>query len=87
MSSVHCRISTISRQYISRMLSDFSVENSHLQGIVEDISSGRGTNIEAGLAKAQSMLDSSNAKQKIVVLMSDGEPNEGKVGEELIAYD
>src|SRR5699024_10707814 len=27
-----------------------------------------------------------NAKKKIIVLMSDGEPNEGKEGEELIAY-
>lgn len=70
----------------AEMVSDFSVENSHLQGIVEEISSGGGTNIEAGLAKAQSMLNSSNAKQKIIVLMSDGEPNEGKVDEELIAY-
>ena len=32
------------------------------------------------------MLDSSNAKKKIIVLMSDGEPNEGKEGENLIAY-
>ena len=67
-------------------LSDFSVDKNHLTGIVAGISSGGGTNIESGLAEAKSMLDSSNAKKKIIVLMSDGEPNEGKEGEDLIAY-
>ena len=70
----------------SERLSDFSVDKNHLTGIVAGISSGGGTNIESGLAEAKSMLDSSNAKKKIIVLMSDGEPNEGKEGEDLIAY-
>lgn len=67
-------------------LSDFSVDKNHLTETVADISAGGGTNIESGLAEAKSMLDSSNAKKKIIVLMSDGEPNRGKEGEELIAY-
>ena len=67
-------------------LSDFSVDKNHLTGIVAGISDGGGTNIEAGLAEAKSMLDSSKAKKKIIVLMSDGEPNEGREGEDLIAY-
>ena len=70
----------------AEQLSDFSVDKSHLTEIASDILSGGGTNIEAGLAEAKSMLDSSSAKKKIIVLMSDGEPNEGKEGEELIAY-
>lgn len=70
----------------AEQLSDFSVDRSHLTEIASDISSGGGTNIEAGLAEAKSMLDSSSAKKKIIVLMSDGEPNEGKEGDELIAY-
>lgn len=70
----------------AEQLSDFSIDRSHLTEIASDISSGGGTNIEAGLAEAKSMLDSSNAKKKIIVLMSDGEPNKGKEGEELIAY-
>lgn len=70
----------------SEQLSDFSVDKNHLTEIVADISDGGGTNIESGLAEAKSMLDSSNAKKKIIVLMSDGEPNRGKEGEELIAY-
>lgn len=70
----------------AEQLSDFSVDKSYLTEIVADISDGGGTNIESGLAEAKSMLDSSNAKKKILVLMSDGEPNTGKEGEELIAY-
>lgn len=70
----------------AEQLSDFSVDKNHLTRIVTDIYDGGGTNIESGLVEAKSMLDSSNAKKKIIVLMSDGEPNRGKEGEELIAY-
>lgn len=70
----------------ANQLSDFSIDKNYLTEIAADISSGGGTNIESGLAEARSMLDSSNAKKKIIVLMSDGAPNEGKEGEELIAY-
>lgn len=68
------------------MLSDFSVNKSTLTNAVSDIWDGGGTNIEAGLAEAHSMLSKSNAKKKIIVLMSDGEPNDGKEGDDLIAY-
>ena len=67
-------------------ISDFSSDETHLTHTVEDIGSDGGTNMEAGLAEAKAMLDNSNAKKKIIVLMSDGEPNEGKQGEELINY-
>lgn len=68
------------------MLSDFSVNKSTLTNAVSDIWDGGGTNIEAGLAEAHSMLSKSSAKKKIIVLMSDGEPNDGKEGDDLIAY-
>jgi hypothetical protein len=45
-----------------------------------------GTNIEDGLKTANTMLQSSNAKKKIIVLMSDGEANEGRTGQDLIDY-
>ena len=70
----------------AEQISDFSVDKESLTKAVEDISAGGGTNIEAGLAEARNMLDGSNAKKKIMVLMSDGKPNAGKTGEELIAY-
>lgn len=70
----------------SYMLSDFSVNKGFLTDVVSDIYDGGGTNIEAGLAEARAMLNTSEAKKKIIVLMSDGEPNEGKEGDALIAY-
>lgn len=68
------------------MLSDFSVNETTLTTAVSSIYDGGGTNIESGLAQAHSMLSTSNAKKKIIVLMSDGEPNEGKEGDALISY-
>lgn len=70
----------------AEQLSDFSVNKNHLRQIVTGISDGGGTNIGDGLARAKSMLGKSQAKKKMIVLMSDGEPNQGKEGEELIAY-
>lgn len=68
------------------MLSDFTVNETALTTAVSSIYDGGSTNIEAGLAQACSMLNTSNAKKKIIVLMSDGEPNRGKEGDDLIAY-
>ena len=68
------------------MLSDFSVNETALTTVVSSIYDGGGTNIESGLAQACSMLNTSNAKKKIIVLMSDGEPNDGKEGDDLISY-
>lgn len=70
----------------ANMVSDFSVDENSLTSVANNIGSGGGTNIESGLAKAQEMLSTSNAKKKIIVLMSDGEPNDGKVGDELVSY-
>lgn len=64
---------------------DFSVNKNSLESVVSGIRDGGGTNIESGLMEANSMLNSSNAKKKIIVLMSDGEPNDGKEGDELVA--
>lgn len=70
----------------SEVLSSFSNNSSALRNIVSEIYSSGGTNMESGLLDAQLMLQGTNAKKKIIVLMSDGEPNEGRIGEELIAY-
>ncbi len=68
------------------MPSDFSTNESHLVDTIDNIDDGGGTNIEAGLRTADQMLSSSNAKKKIIVLMSDGMPNDGLQDDELIAY-
>lgn len=70
----------------AQVLSDFSMDETHLTDIVSGIRAVGSTNIEDGLAKAHELLQNSNAQKKIIVLMSDGEPNVGKVGDELIAY-
>lgn len=68
-------------------ISNFSNDKRNLIKLISDVSDGGGgTNIESGLEKASSMLDRSNAEKKIIVLMSDGEPNDGKQGDELIKY-
>lgn len=53
---------------------------------VGDLSSGGNTNIEDGLVKGEQVLSAGNADRRIIVLMSDGAPNEGKTGDGLIAY-
>lgn len=70
----------------ANMLSDFSMDRNALESVVSGIDSGGSTNIEAGLQMARDMLEYSNAEKKIIVLMSDGVPNMGKQGEELISY-
>lgn len=67
-------------------VSDFSVNEQVLKSAVSSIYDGGMTNMDAGLSTARSMLQNSNAKKKIIVLMSDGIPNEGRVDDSLIAF-
>lgn len=68
------------------VVSPFSTDGNALKSAINNIGTGGATDIEDGLSTAESMLSSSSGNKKIIVLMSDGEPNDGKVGEELIAY-
>ena len=68
------------------MKSDFSNSKNSLDSVISELGTGGSTNMEAGLRTADPMLLQSSAKKKIIVLMSDGEPNEGLTGDELIAY-
>lgn len=70
----------------AEVVSPFSTDGNALKSAINDIGTGGSTNIEDGLSTAESMLSGSSANKKIIVLMSDGEPNNGKVGDELIAY-
>ncbi len=70
----------------ARRISGFSMNKEQLSEQIAEISTGGDTDIEAGLAEACAMLQYSVSPKKIIVLMSDGEPNSGKQGEELIAY-
>ncbi len=79
-------IGVVSYENSAMRLADFCMNEKYLKNVIQSINAGGGTNIESGLALADEMLSKSKAKKKIVVLMSDGEPNEGKVGDDLIAY-
>lgn len=70
----------------SNIASDFSNNKNSLDNVINDIEAGGSTNIEAGLRSADEMLEKSSAEKKIIVLMSDGEPNHGLVDDELVEY-
>ncbi len=80
------RIGIVTFESDARIISDFSTDREQLISSVENIYDGGGTNTEAGLRLADQMLSESQADKKIIVLMSDGEPNNGLTGEELISY-
>ena len=79
-------IGVVTYDNTSMCIADFCMNERYLTNAIQNLNSGGGTNMEAGLSQAYSMLQSSNAKKKIIVLMSDGEPNEGKTGDELIEF-
>lgn len=70
----------------AEVLSDFSMDVEKLTGIVSGITDRGSTNIDDGLTKANELLQYSNAEKKIIVLMSDGMPNCGREGDDLIAF-
>lgn len=79
-------IGVVTYDNTSMCIADFCMNERYLKNAIQNLNSGGGTNMESGLSQAYSMLQSSNAKKKIIVLMSDGEPNEGKTGDELIEF-
>jgi len=70
----------------ANVVSDFSMNQRSLESAANGIGSGGGTNMDSGLKTAYEMLQYSNAKKKIIVLMSDGQPNEGRTGDSLISF-
>ena len=70
----------------ARTLSGFSSDGATLRSEALGLDSGGGTNIEDGLAQAAALLAARPQSAQYIVLMSDGEPNDGKTGDELIAY-
>lgn len=68
------------------MVCNSTKNGEYAKGTITNLNAGGSTNIDAGLQMAEQMLLQGNAKKKIIVLMSDGEPNEGRADEELIAY-
>lgn len=67
--------------------SDFSLNKTALESKINSLSASGSTYTEGGLAKAADMLaTSSSSEDKVIVLMSDGLPNRGKDGDDLVQY-
>ncbi len=82
----NARIGIVSYASNANMVSDFSTKKQNLITSIERLGSGGSTDIDVALQMAESMLETSKAKKKIIVLMSDGVPNESRVGDELVEY-
>lgn len=76
--SPQTRISIITYSSDAQKVVDFTNDKAKLKNAVSGIYSGGGTNIEAGLKNAYKLIKDEESLKKIVVLMSDGEPTEGK---------
>ncbi|MCM1364109.1 MAG: VWA domain-containing protein [Faecalibacterium sp.] len=63
-----------------------SYNQTSLINAVDSINANGETNIDSGLQNAYSLLKESKAKEKIIVLMSDGQPTCGRTGNELITF-
>ncbi|MBQ7875846.1 MAG: VWA domain-containing protein [Clostridia bacterium] len=82
----NARIGIVSYASNANIVSDFSTKKQHLITSIERLGSGGSTDIDVALQTAERMLETSKAKRKIIVLMSDGVPNESRVGDELVEY-
>lgn len=79
-------ISLVTYNSMATERADFSMNSLVLNDAIDEIDAGGGTSIDMGLSCAERLLEESEARKKIIVLMSDGEPNEGRVGDELVSY-
>ena len=66
-------VGTVTFSDDAAMVSDFTMNADTLDGAIGGITSGGGTATGTGLNKAYEMLSKSGARQKIIVLMSDGQ--------------
>lgn len=67
-------------------LSRLSGNQEMLNQAVSEIRDGGNTDMESGLTMARTMLKEGPGKKKIIVLMSDGQPNMGLTDQDLIDY-
>ena len=71
-------IGVVTYDNTSMCIADFCMNERYLTNVIQNLNSGGGTNMEAGLSQAYSMLQSSNAKKKIIVLMVTVNPTRAK---------
>lgn len=79
-------VGIVSYDDAAAMRADFSMSEQYLKDTVNAMYTGGSTNTDAGLQTAEQMLQESHARKRIIVLMSDGEANEGRTDDALTAY-
>ena len=72
------RVSLVTYSDDAQMECPLVRNKTQLKSQIDGMEADGGTNMYDGLKKADNLLKKSNAKKKIIVLMSDGAPNEGK---------
>ena len=68
------------------VIGSFGSSVSSMTDAILNMDTDGGTNFGEGLSAAADLLNSTNVKKKILILMSDGEPADGISGEDLFAY-
>ena len=71
------RISLVTYSGGAKKVIEASSDIASLKQSVSNLRASGGTNIHEGLSFAKEILDQSSSKKKLIVLMSDGEPNQG----------
>lgn len=79
-------VSIVNYDNDAKIQTGFTQYKRTLTNVIDNLYASGGTNIDEALVTAHDLLINSGAKKKIIVLMSDGEPNDGRLGDELIAY-
>ena len=80
-----CSVGVVTYAEDAERTCDFSLNVDFLQKTVDGVSTRSATNIESGLIEAEHQLTNMGGK-RYIVLMTDGEANRGKTGDDLIAY-
>lgn len=80
------RVGLVAYSSTATTLAPLSSNDGSLSYAISLLSARDNTGMEDGLKKGAAMLASDDDRSKILVLMSDGLPNEGLVGDELVAY-
>lgn len=80
-----CSVGVVTYAEDAERTCDFSLNVDFLQKTVDGVSTRSATNIESGLVEAEHQLTNMGGK-RYIVLMTDGEANRGKTGDDLIAY-
>lgn len=84
-SNASVRAGVVSFADDGKVVSDLSGDRDEVSSAIESMTTGEMTNIYAGLELGIEMLESSQAAAKILVLLSDGENNEGHTNDEVRA--